>query len=318
MISPDPTPARSPLVSVVIPCRNHGAYLSIAVASVQAQDHQSWECIIVDDGSIDGSAEIAAALAARDTRIRLHRQPPRGLSAARNAGLHLARGEYVQFLDADDVIAPTKFSIQLAALVNASRPALAYCDYSLATAGDAPARPASYLSPRLAGARPVLDLAARWEKNLSIPAHCFLFDRQLFSGRAIRFDEALPSHEDWDCWMEIFRAEPTVRYVDMKLATYVIRADSICSNRSRMRRGFLQALRKQQEHSRDDQQMRVVLTAKLADVRRAYRDCSRVDRIRYLATRSLFRLGARLLPSPACNLVRVRLQTWLRTRGWSL
>lgn len=118
--------------------------------------------------------------------------------------------------------------------------------------------------------------------------------------------------------MQIFRAEPTVRYVDMKLATYVIRADSICANRVRMRQGFLQPVRKQREHSRNDQQMRVALTAKLADVRRAYRDCSPVDRLWYGFTRGLFRLGARLLPSPACDLVRVRLQTWLRTHGWSL
>lgn len=116
MIPPVPALGTSPRVSVVIPCRNHGAHLPIAVASVQAQDHQSWECIIVDDGSTDDSADIAAALAARDTRIRVHRQPPRGLSAARNTGLRLARGEYVQFLDADDVITPAKFSIQLAAL----------------------------------------------------------------------------------------------------------------------------------------------------------------------------------------------------------
>ena len=159
MIPPVPALGTSPRVSVVIPCRNHGAYLPIAVASVQAQDHQSWECIIVDDGSTDDSADIAAALAARDTRIRVHRQPQRGLSAARNTGLRLARGEYVQFLDADDVITPAKFSIQLAALDGAPRPALAYCDYSLVPEGDA--RPARYLSPRLAGARPVVDLATR-------------------------------------------------------------------------------------------------------------------------------------------------------------
>lgn len=319
MIAPSSSLApHAPLVSVVIPYRNHGAYLPVAVASVQAQDYPSWECIIVDDGSAPDSADVATGLAARDERIRVHRQPPRGLSAARNAGLHLARGEYIQFLDADDVIAPRKFSVQLAALAGASRPAVAYCDYSLMMAGNGPTRPARYLSPRLAGARPVVDLAARWESDLTIPAHCFLFDRQLFSRGAVRFDETLPSHEDWDCWMEIFRAEPAVRYLDTKLATYVIRPDSICSDRSRMRRGFLKALRKQREHSRDDAQMRAVLTAKLADVRRAYRDCSTVDRVRYLIAPTLLHLGARLVPPPLRDRVRVRVRTWLRARRRAL
>lgn len=306
----------APLVSVVIPCRNHGAYIPVAVASIQAQEYAAWECIIVDDGSSDSSADVAAALAARDPRVRVHRQPPRGLSAARNAGLHLARGEYVQFLDADDVVAPSKFAVQIAALGSVPRPALAYCDYTVRLAGEGQVRPARYLPPRLDDTRrPSLDLAERWERDLSIPVHCFLFDRRLFSDRAIEFDEALQSHEDWDCWMQILRAEPAVYYVDMKLATYTIRPDSICSDRPRMRKGFLYALRKQRAYFRNDPQMRSVLTAKLVEVRRAYRDCSPLALRRYLVIRTLCNLGARLFPRPVRDRLVVGLRTWLRSRG---
>jgi glycosyltransferase involved in cell wall biosynthesis len=88
-------------VTVVIPCFNQARYLADAVKSVHIQTHPSIECIVVDDGSTDETSEVAARLGAR-----VIRQQNRGVSAARNAGLRVARGELVVFLDADDVLLP--------------------------------------------------------------------------------------------------------------------------------------------------------------------------------------------------------------------
>ncbi|MGH8639005.1 MAG: glycosyltransferase [Burkholderiales bacterium] len=90
-----------PAVTVVIPCFNQGRFLPAAVASVRAQDHQHVECIVVDDGSTDGTATIASELG-----MRLLQQPNRGVSEARNAGLAAAQGDLVVFLDADDELLP--------------------------------------------------------------------------------------------------------------------------------------------------------------------------------------------------------------------
>ncbi len=101
------------LVSVIVPARNAAKYLTTAIDSVRSQDIQNWELIVVDDGSTDETATIVEEFIVRDSRITLVRQQPKGLSAARNAGLRQSSGQFVQFLDADDTIAANKLSVQL-------------------------------------------------------------------------------------------------------------------------------------------------------------------------------------------------------------
>lgn len=98
-------------VSVVIPVRNGAAYLAEAVTSVRAQTHPVLEIIIVDDGSTDDTPAVIAAL---EGDIRSVRQATGGAGAARNHGASLARGDWLAFLDADDLWAPRKLELQLA------------------------------------------------------------------------------------------------------------------------------------------------------------------------------------------------------------
>lgn len=108
-----------PLVSVVIPFWNAEAFLGEAIESVMEQTYSTWELILVDDASTDRSAEIARAYASRDhQRVHVLDSPPgnRGVSAARNAGLQRVTGQYVAFLDADDVWLPGKVDEQVRCL----------------------------------------------------------------------------------------------------------------------------------------------------------------------------------------------------------
>jgi glycosyl transferase family 2 len=93
------TPRASPTVSIIVPTCERREYVCRAVRSVFAQRYQDWELIVVDDGSTDGTGK---ALRAFGPRLRYVWQENRGVSAARNAGLRLARGEIVAFLDSDD------------------------------------------------------------------------------------------------------------------------------------------------------------------------------------------------------------------------
>jgi glycosyltransferase involved in cell wall biosynthesis len=97
------------LASVVIAAYNEERYLGEAITSVLAQTYRPLELIVVDDGSTDRTAEIAAA----HPDVRLLRQPNRGLGAARNAGAAIAAGEYLSFHDADDLMTPDKLSTQI-------------------------------------------------------------------------------------------------------------------------------------------------------------------------------------------------------------
>ncbi len=101
-----------PRVAVVIPARDAEPFLDQAVASVHAQTSEDWELVIVDDGSRDRTAELAARWARSDARISVISQEPRGLSAARNAGVAASDGELLQFLDADDALLPDKLAQQ--------------------------------------------------------------------------------------------------------------------------------------------------------------------------------------------------------------
>ena len=101
------------MVSVIIPAYNAAAFVREAVDSALAQTHPNIEVIVVDDSSTD---ETPAILAAYGDRIRVHRQPNTGVGGARNTGARLATGEWVAFLDADDVWLPRKIEAQLNAV----------------------------------------------------------------------------------------------------------------------------------------------------------------------------------------------------------
>jgi len=136
--------------------------------------------------------------------------------------------------------------------------------------------------------------------------------RELFTGHAIRLDERLPTHEDWDCRMEILRRKPVVRYVDGKLAVY--RRNEPSSDRGRMRGEFLRALRNQRRHFRADPVIDAALAAKLTEAARAYADCAPSARAGRALADSL-RHGGRLVPAPPRRGVGPLVRTWLASRG---
>jgi glycosyltransferase involved in cell wall biosynthesis len=101
------------LISCIVPVYNGGRYLREAVDSIVEQTHRPLEIIVVDDGSTDETAEVAANYG---DRIKYLRQPNLGYAAAKNSGLDSARGEFIAFLDADDVWHPEKLARQLTRL----------------------------------------------------------------------------------------------------------------------------------------------------------------------------------------------------------
>ena len=100
-------------VSVVIPVRNGERFLAEAIDSVLGQSRPPLELIVVDDGSSDSTSEVARAF---ESRVRYVRRPPLGVADALNSGIDLARGDFLAFLDADDVWTDDKLELQLATL----------------------------------------------------------------------------------------------------------------------------------------------------------------------------------------------------------
>lgn len=93
-----------PLVSIIIPCYNQGNFLSAALESVLCQSYSHWECIIVNDGSYDTTEQVIKAYLAKDGRFKYVKTLNSGLAASRNKGIQISKGDYIQFLDADDLL----------------------------------------------------------------------------------------------------------------------------------------------------------------------------------------------------------------------
>ena len=96
-----------PLVSIIVPCYNQATYLAETLDSILAQTYTNWECIIVDDGSIDNPKEIANRYIQVDSRFKFIRQENQGPSVARNNGIQISKGKFILPLDSDDIIANT-------------------------------------------------------------------------------------------------------------------------------------------------------------------------------------------------------------------
>jgi glycosyltransferase involved in cell wall biosynthesis len=185
------------IVSVIIPAYNAEAYLGEALESVLGQTWSAVEAIVVDDGSTDGTLAIAEAAAAGDGRVRVVSQRNAGPSAARNAGMAVARGEAVCFLDADDVFLPDKVSRQMQHLLDHADCALVYSDFEV---GDEELHPIEHRSVRPIDVPMRLAMAYRTPfAPLSV-----LLRRSLVEATG-GFDPSLAACEDRDYWIRAER-----------------------------------------------------------------------------------------------------------------
>jgi len=110
----------SPLISIVIPAYNCALYVEETFRSVQKQDFQDWEIIFVNDGSTDNTAEILESFAIEDSRVIVIKQENGRQGRARNNGISHAQGEWIAFLDSDDLWAENKFSFQISRTLEAN------------------------------------------------------------------------------------------------------------------------------------------------------------------------------------------------------
>jgi len=124
-----------PGVSVIIPTYNAARYLPEALESVMGQTYKDIEVIVIDDGSTDDTGEIVQSYRARDRRIRYCLQDNSGPAAARNHGMREANGDYIAFLDADDLWMPRKLEKQVTVLDRDVRIGFIYCDSLFVDAG---------------------------------------------------------------------------------------------------------------------------------------------------------------------------------------
>ena len=182
------------LVSVIIPSYNLGQYLPQTLKSVMDQTFEDWECLIVENGSTDASMNVVTDFCAADSRfVPVVFQENVGVAAARNRGLELAEGEYILFLDADDLLDPH------------------YMDAAMAAFKLDPSLDVVYGKAERFGAETTWDLPP-FSMDTMLASNC-LYISCLFRRSALMADGKLSvgfdpgfktGYEDWDFWLTLF------------------------------------------------------------------------------------------------------------------
>jgi glycosyltransferase involved in cell wall biosynthesis len=197
----------SQLVSIIVPCYNAARWLGATLESALAQTWPHLEILVVDDGSADNSLVIARQYEC--DRLRVVTQPNAGAAAARNTGLRLAQGNFIQFLDADDLLAADKIASQMAVLIREPAGTIASGPWGAFTTDQHQAAfrtepvwrdftPFDWLITAYAGAwmfpplvwlspRAVLDAAGPWNETLSLDDDGEYFCRVLLQASSVRF-----------------------------------------------------------------------------------------------------------------------------------
>lgn len=191
----------SPLVSIIVPCYNAGRWLAETLESALAQTWPEKEIIVINDGSTDGSLAIAEQFAARG--VRVIDQPNRGASAARNHGLRVARGEFMQFLDADDLISPDKVTAQIELLRKRPAGTVATCAWGRFQSDPARAQFVDTVVCR--DFAPVDFLVLAGDTGTMMHPSCWLLPRAV-AERAGPWDESLSLNDDGEYFCRVLLA----------------------------------------------------------------------------------------------------------------
>jgi glycosyltransferase involved in cell wall biosynthesis len=226
------------LVSVIVPCYCQAEYLDECLQSVIEQTYINWECIIINDGSPDHTEEVAKKWVEKDPRFVYLYKENGGLSSARNVGLDIARGDYIQFLDSDDRLDAEKISKSLYQINNHSVHNIVVTNFKMFRE-DVLDELTSYceLSQNNLLYNEIL---YGWDFKFNVPIHCALFSSSLFHN--FRFPQDLKAKEDWIMWLTFFQQEISAIYINEILVYYRFHNKSMTKDFKHMLENTLKAL----------------------------------------------------------------------------
>lgn len=214
-----------PKITVIIPVFNKKRYLDQLAECLRTQTFEDYECLVIDDGSTDGSAEVCDAMAAADHRIQVFHVTNGGVSRARNIGLAHARGEYVTFIDADDGFSQDYLSnlhqcmekSQADMVIGSHKKVWEHTD-----------REELCIVPvhGLVGMEQILPQFATWQKGSGVFGFCWnkLMGRKLLEG--VFFDPSVHLAEDFEFYLKIYAKVKNIYFDDKPNYRYLQEAEN--------------------------------------------------------------------------------------------
>ena len=211
-----------PLVSIIMPAYNAEKTIAESIQSVIEQTYKNWELIVINDGSIDNTSSIVYSF--KDCRIILVEQANGGVANARNNGLRCAKGDFVAFLDSDDLWLSSKLTIQMACMIERA----SFFSYGKSTC--------FYLDKQNTHAC-FYDLDINLDYSQKILVFDFIPTLTVVMSRCVVdkigfFDESLHGTEDWDYWIRVLQTYKPL-FVDSVLALYRIQSNSLSHQSSK-------------------------------------------------------------------------------------
>lgn len=216
----------NPLISIIIPAYNIGQYIIRSLESISNQTYSNLEIIVVDDGSKDNTGRLIDEYALKDNRVKTIHQSNKGVSAARNAALNIAQGDYIGFLDGDDTAESDMYEFLLKHITE-SQADIAHCGYKMVY-------PSKIVYYHKTGCYKVqsneeglIDLLKGdivepgiWNK---------LYRKELFD--KIRFDETIRINEDLKINYELFKQSMKSVFIDVPKYNYILRRNSAATSK---------------------------------------------------------------------------------------
>ena len=214
---------KSSLVSIIMPAYNAEKFIAESIASVQQQTHRDWELLIIDDASKDGTLALVNGLQKKDSRIKVHNLPTnQGAGFARNIGIKASKGDFISFLDADDLWKPQKLEKQLQFLQQ-QKVQVCYSSYDLIDEAGNPLNKTVKALQKLPFQKL---LRANYVGNLT----------GIYNAKELGkiYCPLIRKRQDWGLWLLAVRKAGGAKGISEALAYYRVRENSISRNKWEM------------------------------------------------------------------------------------
>jgi len=228
-------------VSIIIPTFNRGTIITETLDSITAQTHLDWECLIIDDGSIDSTESVINDYSLRDDRFIYHKRPrdrTKGANACRNYGFEQCSGEFIQWFDSDDIMLPEKLALKIE-LLNAN-PSSDFVVCEGADIGEGNEKPVKIWSLQNEG-----NLLLNHIRGIVVFGTNGPLFRRSYLENLTLFDESLSIRQEWEFFSRLLMKQPEVGFLYKVLYHYKTFDSGIRRNNNYARlKGVIKAERK--------------------------------------------------------------------------
>jgi teichuronic acid biosynthesis glycosyltransferase TuaG len=254
-----------PSVSIIMPAFNREEYIAASIQSVIAQTYQNWELLIIDDGSVDKTAKIAQRFVAIDRRIKYLFQPNQKMARARNNGIRQSSGEFIAFLDSDDLWIEQKLELQIHVILRANVD-LVFSNGFIFTDDDIDDESTAF--PIISGSFSAHEMFELLINANRIPTLSVLVRRNMLVD-AGGFDER-PNYygvEDYDLWLTLAKHNCCFHGMKEQLVRYRVHSNGVSRDIAAMLKAELAVIEKHQRGNAIDRSRLKALRAQAARVR---------------------------------------------------